>query len=126
MGNRKQFWEGSKSVVKIRETEKICRHEGQEEYQVHPEEKAWVQEKKDCFYLNWLDRVETMLGDEEKALVEKTEDQVYIDRLVSNEDKTRIEALIKYEEFLTLMEAEHGASNRLNHAVNLRTGIKIQ
>lgn len=67
-----------------------------------------------------------MLGDEEKALVEKTEDQVYIDRLVSNEDKTRIEALIKYEEFLTLMEAEHGASNRLNHAVNLRTGIKIQ
>ena len=34
-----------------------------------------------------LDRVENMLSDEEKALVKKTEDQVYIDRLLSNEDK---------------------------------------
>ena len=33
---------------------------------------------------------------------------------------------MKDEEFLTLMEAEHGASNRLNRAVNLRTGIDIQ
>ena len=37
--------------------------------------------------VDWLDRVENMLSDEEKALVKKTEDQVYIDRLLSNEDK---------------------------------------
>ena len=52
--------------------------------------KLWLKRKKDQVYLNWLDRVETMLSDEEKVLVERTEDVVYIDMLLSNEDKARI------------------------------------
>ena len=67
-----------------------------------------------------------MLCDEEKALNEKTENWVYLHRLASNEDKARIEALMKDEEFLTLIEVEHGASNRLNHTVSSTTGFEIQ
>ena len=33
---------------------------------------------------------------------------------------------MKNEEFLISMEAEHGASNRLNHTVSPRAGIEIQ
>ena len=44
-----------------------------------------------------------MLSDEEKTLVERSTDRVYIDRLLSNEDKARIEALLSNEEFLALL-----------------------
>ena len=90
------------------------------------EEKAMIKGKKDHANLDWLDSIETMLSDEEKALVEKTDDWVYIDSLVSNKDKARIVILMKNEEFLISMEAEQGASNRLNHTVSPRTGIEIQ
>ena len=68
---------------------------------------------------------------EEKDLVYSTEDLVYIVivicyRLVSNEDKAMIEALMSDEEFLALMEVKHGTSNRLNHAVNPSKDIVIQ
>jgi len=69
--------------------------------------KLWLKRKKDQVYLNWLDIVETMLSDEEKVLVERTEDVVYIDRLLSNEDKARIEVSLSNEEFLALLEVKH-------------------
>ena len=60
--------------------------EDEEKYQVYPEkeeeEKAMVEGKKDRVYLDWLDRVETMLSNEEKVLVEY---QKIVDRLLSNE-----------------------------------------
>jgi len=39
-----------------------------------------------------------MLSDEEKALVEVEKDRVYIDRLLSNDDKAMIEAILIDEE----------------------------
>ena len=70
-------------------------------------ERARIEGKQDQVYLDWLDRVETMLSDEEKALVERTEDRVYIDMLLSNEDKARIEVSLSNEEFLALLEVKH-------------------
>ena len=35
------------------------------------------------------------MSNEEKVLVERTEDRVYIDRFLSNEDIDKIEALLK-------------------------------
>ena len=61
-----------------------------------------VQTQRETRYLEWLDRVETLMSNEEKDLVYSTEDLVYIDRLVSNKDKDRIEALMSDEEFLAL------------------------
>ena len=63
------------------------------------EERARIEGKQDQVYLDWLDRVETMLSDEEKALVERTDNRVYIDMLLSNEDKARIEVSLSNEEF---------------------------
>ena len=71
------------------------------------EERARIEGKQDQLHLDWLDRVETMLSDEEKALVERTEDRVYIDMLLSNEDKARIEVSLSNEEFLALLEVKH-------------------
>ena len=106
------------------------KEEDEEKSQVYTkegeEEKSRIKGKKDHANLNWLDSIGNMLSDEEKALVEKTDDWVYIDRLVSNKDKARIETLMKDEEFLISMEAEHGASNRLNNTGSPRTGIEIQ
>ena len=52
--------------------------ENSERYQVYPEgeeaEKAVVEEKKDKAYLDWLDIVEHMLSEEEKALVYSAND----------------------------------------------------
>ena len=70
--------------------------------------------------------MENFMSDEERELVDSTEDLIYIDRLVSNEDKARIEALLSDEEFLELMELKHGTSKGLNRAVNLSTGLVIQ
>ena len=42
--------------------------------------------------------MEYMLSDEEKALVEVEKDRVYIDRLLSNDDKAMIEAILIDEE----------------------------
>ena len=42
--------------------------------------------------------MEDMLSDEEKALVEVEKDRVYIDRLLSNDDKAMIEAILIDEE----------------------------
>jgi len=72
------------------------------------EDEEKVQTQRETRYLEWLDRVETLMSNEEKDLVYSTEDLVYIDRLVSNEDKDRIEALMSDEEFLALMEVKHG------------------
>jgi len=47
------------------------------------------------------------MSDEEKDLMYNTEDLVYMVRLVSNEDKAKIEALMSDEEFLALMEFKH-------------------
>ena len=71
------------------------------------EERARIEGKQDQLYLDWLDRVETMLSDEEKALVERTVDRVYVDMLLSNEDKARIEVSLSNEEFLALLEVKH-------------------
>ena len=71
------------------------------------EERARIEGKQDQVYLDWLDRVETMLSDEEKALVERTVDRVYVDMLLSNEDKARIEVSLSNEEFLVLLEVKH-------------------
>ena len=71
------------------------------------EEWARIEGKQDQLYLDWLDRVETMLSDEEKALVERTVDRVYVDMLLSNEDKARIEVSLSNEEFLALLEVKH-------------------
>ena len=71
------------------------------------EEWARIEGKQDQVYLDWLDRVETMLSDEEKALVERTVDRVYVDMLLSNEDKARIEVSLSNEEFLVLLEVKH-------------------
>ena len=71
------------------------------------EERARIEGKQDQVYLDWLDRVETMLSDEEKALVERTVDRVYVDMLLSNEDKARIEVSLSNEEFLALLEVKH-------------------
>ena len=51
------------------------------------------------------------MSDKEKDLVYDTEDLVWIDRLLSDEYKAKIEALLSNEEFLTLMEAKHGSFN---------------
>ena len=64
-----------------------------------------VEGKKDWVYLDFLDIVETMLSDEEKALVERTEGWIYKDRLLSNEDKAMIEAMLK-EEVKAMAERE--------------------
>ena len=59
--------------------EKVMRDD-REKYQVYPEE----EEEKDKAYLDWLDRVEHMLSEDEKALVYRANDQVYIESLLSN------------------------------------------
>ena len=59
-----------------------------------------------------------MLSDEEKALVERREDQVYIDRLLSNEDKERIEASLSIDKFLALQEVRQSGSKGLKQEVN--------
>ena len=67
-----------------------------------------------------------MLSSKEKGLVERTEDWVYIDRLLSNEDKARIETLLSNEEFLALLEVKYSTSKGLNQAVNFSAGSIIQ
>ena len=62
-----------------------------------------------------------MLSDEEKALVERREDQVYIDRLLSNEDKERIEASLSIDKFLALQEVRQSGSKGLKQEVNFST-----
>ncbi len=52
------------------------------------------------------------MSDEERDLVYETEELVYIDRLVSEEDKAKIEASLSNEEFLTLMKIKHSLFSR--------------
>ena len=59
-----------------------------------------------------LERVENLMSDEERDLVYETEELVYIDRLVSEEDKAKIEASLSNEEFLTLMKIKHSLFSR--------------
>ena len=51
-----------------------------------------VKKQRELSYLDCLDRVETLMSNKEKALLYSTEDLVYIEKLVSNEDKAWIEA----------------------------------
>ena len=70
-----------------------------EEVQIYPteneEERATIEGLKDQAYLDWLDQLQTMMSNEEKVLVERTEDRVYIDRFLSDEDEVKIEASLK-------------------------------
>ena len=54
------------------------------------DDKEEVETQRELSYLDWLDRVETLISDEEKALGDSTEDLVYLDRLVSTEKKLRL------------------------------------
>ena len=84
-----------------------------------------------------MDIVETMLSDEEKALVERTEGWIYKDRLLSNEDKAMIEAMLREEEKAMaerekdqfhidrldrFVEVKLIVEKGLNHRVNLDSG----
>ena len=75
-----------------------------------------------------MDRVETMLSDEEKALVEKTDGRVYIESLMNDEDKDKVEALLSIDEFLTLLEVKQNLSKGLHHEVNFskKKGERLQ
>ena len=66
------------------------------ERRVRGESYGWREKGPSLSRFDWLDRVETMLSDEEKTLVERSKDWVYIDRLLSNEDKAMIEALLSF------------------------------
>ena len=50
-------------------------------------------------YLDWFHRVQPMLSNKNKALVERAEDRVYIDKLLNNEDKAKIETSLSNEEY---------------------------
>ena len=63
------------------------------------EERARIEGQKDRVYLDWFHRVKPMLSNKNKALVERAEDRVYIDKLLNNEDKAEIETSLSNKEY---------------------------
>ena len=58
--------------------------------------------------------MENLLSKEEREWIDHNEELIWIDGFVSDEDKTKSEALLSDEEFLTSMEMKHDSFNRRN------------
>ena len=70
-----------------------------------------------------------MMSKEKREWVDHDKELNWIDRLVSEEDKVKIESLLRDEEFLTLMKIKHSLFirwDRENQAVNPSKGMVIQ
>lgn len=94
---------GWKEILKLKNKNKMDNEEEDEEkdfvYLEEDEERARIEGQNDWFYLDWLKLVVPMLNNKEKSLVERAKYRVYIDRLLSIEDKARIEASLSNTEF---------------------------